>query len=661
MNKAALGETLHGSLEKLLLASILFVAFPHVRNLGLPTFLFFTALVLWRTAAVYRPVLHPGRILLLLVTLAGAVLVYDQHQRFYGREGGAALFLVGLGLKLMEMKSRRDVYLVVYLGFFVALTQYLFSQSIPMALYTLVAVGLSVAVLIGVNGGPALPLRGLFERSAALLAQGLPVMVVLFLFFPRIAGPLWKLPDDGRKARTGLSEIIEPGSVSRLSQSPEPAFRVDFEGRPPPPGQRYWRGPVFWHTDGTRWTLLQERPPRPSGTIEFSGPAYRYTVTLEPHHRKWIFALDLPRSLPPEVFQTPEYLLLARHELVERRQYALASSPRYRTGPLDPEEWSLGLQLPQTPSVRLRELVAGWRTAAKEPRGIVERALRYFREEPFFYTLNPPLLVGDPVETFLFETRKGFCEHYATAFVYLMRVAGIPARVVTGYQGGFWNPVGRFLEVRQADAHAWSEVWLPGDGWTRVDPTAAVAPERIERGIDLEQQALSGEVRFNPVGEALADSGSDLRTWLRQARLVWTSVDHAWNQWVLSYDPENQKRFWELLGIMDWRGLMGWLAGLLSLCGLVAGVMFWPRRRPGTDPAVRIYTRFLKKLARRGIVRHAGEGPLDFGRRAAREAPPGAGEAIARITALFVKLRYGRRAEPVDLERLRELVRAFRV
>jgi transglutaminase-like putative cysteine protease len=660
MTPIPLRETLTGTLENLLLLSVFFVALPHVFHLDAIIFVFFACLVLWRFAAATRPALRPGRIPLLLLTVVGAVLVYVQYHRFYGRDGGAALFLVGLGLKLMEMKTRREVYLVVYLAFFVALTQYLFSQTIPMAVYTLVAVGLSVSVLIGANGGPSLALPEVLKRAAALMGQALPIMVVLFVFFPRIPGPLWKMPDDETRAKTGLSDTIEPGSVSRLGQSSEPAFRAEFQGEPPPPIQRYWRGPVFWHTDGTRWTLLAERILGPGQSPELSGPAYRYTVTLEPHQRKWVFALDLPATFPPELTQTAEYLLLAPNKLAERRQYVLTSQTSFRTGSLDPVEHRQGLQLPGEPDARVRALVEGWRSATAEPRGVVDRALRYFREEPFVYTLKPPLIKDHPVETFLFETRRGFCEHYATSFVYLMRVAGIPARVVTGYQGGLWNPVGRFLEVRQADAHAWAEAWLPGSGWTRIDPTAAVAPERIEQGIDLEEQSTAGEVSFNPTGEALAERAQGFRDWLRQSRLIWASIDHAWNRWVLSYDPENQRRFWEALGIVDWRGVALWLGGLLALCGIAAALLFWPRRKTPADPAVTVYNRFLKKLARRGIVKKIGEGPLDFAKRAAAEQPE-AEAAIDRITAVFLNLRYGRRADPADVKRLRRLVKGFRV
>jgi transglutaminase-like putative cysteine protease/dolichol kinase len=654
-----LRETLSGPLEQLLLFSVLFVALPHAVHLTAPVFGFFAAMVAWRFAAGLRPGLLPGKIPLAFLTVGGGLLVFAEYHRFYGRDGGAALFLVGLGLKLMEMKTRREIYLVIFLAFFVALTQYLFSQSIPMAAYTLAAVGLSVAVLIGVNSGNALAIPDLLRRSGALVAQAVPLMVVLFLFFPRIPGPLWHMPDDERRAKIGLSDIMEPGSISHLSESDEPAFRADFQGEPPPPGQRYWRGPVFWQTDGTRWTLPSEQPLARPARVEFAGPSYRYTVTLEPHTRKWVYALDLPSEIPPALGQTADFLLLAKDKLEERSQFTLASRPEFRTGPLSDADRRRALQLPGEPAPRLRELVDGWKAASPEPRAIVSAALKYFRAEPFVYTLNPPKLPDRPVERFLFETRRGFCEHYATAFVTLMRVAGVPARVVGGYQGGAWNPIGRFLEVRQADAHAWAEVWLENEGWTRVDPTAAVAPERIEQGIDFESQSAAGDVRFNPVGEALAEQAMGLRDWLRSGRQAWASVDHAWNLWVLAYNPENQKRFWEALGIVDWRTLAVWLGGLLTLCGLAAAYLFRPKSVQADDPAVKAYRRFQAKLARRGVERRIGEGPVDFARRAAAVLPEAA-EPIAGVTEVFLRLRYGREPAPADLERLRRKVRELR-
>ena len=642
----------------IVLCAVFLVVAPHVVNLATSIMAFFGLLLAWRWAILYRKTPPAPRTLLFLLTLVGAGLVFTEYHRFYGREAGASLFVVGLGLKLLELKSVRDAYLVVFLAFFVAVTQYLFSQSIPMAAYTLAVVVVLVAALIGLNCGESFPIKARFRLAGLMVAQAIPIMVVLFFLFPRIPGPLWKLPEDSGVRKTGLSDTIEPGSIGRLGLSQEPAFRVDFEGMPPPPNRRYWRGPVFWHTDGRRWTLLPETAQ--AAKPRFAGRPYRYSITLEPHNQRWVFALDLPGSFPAELTQTAEYLLTAREKISERRQYPIASYTDYSTGALSERERTLGLELPGKPSARLAELVHGWRAQAPTPEALVGRALAYFREEPFFYTLNPPLTPDDPVESFLFETRRGFCEHYATAFVVLMRIAGIPARVVTGYQGGQWNPLGRFLEVKQADAHAWAEVWLAGSGWTRIDPTAAVAPERIERGLDLDTQVAAGEIRFNPADEALRDQAFRLQRFWRQSRMIWASIDHTWDRWILSYGAQKQTRFLQRLGVIDWRSLAAWLSGTLALIlGLIA-LLILPKRRLKVDRALAIYTRFLSKMARRGFSKQACEGALAFARRVGPQAPE-AQSGIERITALFLKIRYGRASSPEDIKALERLVRTLRL
>lgn len=642
----------------LLLGAVLLVALPHAHNLLPAVSGYFGLLVLWRLAALYLGAPMPGRALLFLLTLAGAGVVVGSYHRFWGQEGGSALFLVGLGLKLMELKSERDAYLAVFLAFFVALTQYLFSQSIPMAGYTLAVVVLLVASMIGLNSNDAFPLKARLKMAGALVGQALPVMLVLFVLFPRVQGPFWQLPDDRRAAKSGLGDTLSPGSVSKLALSSETAFRVDFEGVAPPQRLRYWRGPVFWFTDGTTWSLSPEHPLAPHNQPKFGGGGgYAYTVTLEPHHQRWIFALDLPQSFPAEFVETAEYQLVAKKEVADRKQYRVSSGTVYQTGPLDERERRKALQLPARRPPRAEALALAWRAESANPRQIVERALRHFREEKFYYTLNPPLAEGDPVEDFLFNTKSGFCEHYAAAFAVLMRLAGVPARIVTGYQGGQWNTLGHFLEVKQGDAHAWAEVWLEGSGWTRVDPTAAVAPERVERGLDLETQAAEGEIRFD-LGERMGGPALEMAKLWRRARMLGASIDHAWDSWVLAYGTENQSRLFARLGLVDWRSLAGWLAGSV---GLFFGAALWlslPGRKASTDPARRLYERYADKLARRGLAPLVGEGPLAYAGRVAASEPELAGPA-ERITQLYLKIRYEPAPAAEDLKILRKLVDAI--
>jgi transglutaminase-like putative cysteine protease len=643
----------------LLLAATALIVAPHLFNLDAAVMVAFFALTAWRAALLHKGAALPKRPALLSLTLAGIFLVYQGYRRFWGLEAGAALLTMGLGLKLMELKTSRDAYLVVYLCCFVAVTQYLFSQTIPMALYTLAVVTLLVAAMIGFNSGEGFSTRERLRLAAVMTVQALPMAVLLFVLFPRIPGPLWQLPDERRSAKSGLSEEFAPGAVSRLGLSQETAFRVDFEGEPPPPAQRYWRGPVFWRTDGRNWTQATPRPWLKPVQPAFEGSAIRYAITLEPHHRRWIFALELPSAFPAGVAETLDHQLLASADINERKRFSLESKTHYSTGPLSAADRAAALALPFAASPRLAALIAGWRKNDADALRLANRALRFFREESFYYTLNPPPLSGkNPMDEFLFESRRGFCEHFAASFALMMRAAGVPARIVTGYQGGHWNGVGKFLEVKQADAHAWAEIWVEGAGWTRMDPTAAVAPERIESGLDVDNQIDAGEIRFNATRGNFAGGSYDLRTLWFRTRQLWESVDHAWSRWVLSYGPENQASFLSWLDRLDWRALALGLSGALLP---VAGVVFWilrPKRARPIDPVLRIHRLFLRKMAARGFSARAGEGPRDFSRRAQAQAPELA-EEIEEITRLYLRLRYERTQNPDDMKNLARKVGAF--
>ncbi|MDF9393632.1 MULTISPECIES: transglutaminase TgpA family protein [Methylococcus] len=640
----------------LLCAALALGVTPHAADLppAIPGFVWLACG--WRLAALYRKAPMPSRISLFLLTVAGAGLVYLHFHKFYGREGGTALFLVGLGLKLLEMRSLRDLYLVVYLALFVAVTEYLFSQSIAIAVHTLAVVSLLMSCLIGLNGGENLGLAGRLRLGAKLVMQAIPVMVVLFLFLPRIAGPLWKLPEDEPGGATGLSDSMEPGAISRLGLSRETVFRVDFEGALPPPQERYWRGPVFWQYDGRRWTAGYDEPRPARQPPRLSGDRYRYALTLEPQRRRWVFPLETAETLPAGLTRAEDGFLLAAEPVRERRRYVLSSRPAAAFDPLSEGERRRALQIPGMPDPRVRELVESWLLENPSADAVAQRALRHFRDEPFIYSLRPPAIEGDPVAGFLFDTRRGFCEHYAGAFVYLMRVAGVPARVVTGYQGGHWNPVGRFLEVTQADAHAWAEIWIDDNGWTRIDPTAAVAPERIERELEFAAGADGAVVFAGPVAQAWGDRLSSLHGLVREAGLLWDAVDHAWVRWVLAYGPENQGRLLERLGVIDWGRLIFGLTGLLGLLALTSFALLWPRSRPIADPALRLYRRATRKLERQGLVRAPAEGMRDFATRVARTRPDLA-ESFGRFTALFLAIRYGGTIQPAALERLKALAR----
>ena len=463
-------------------------------------------------------------------------------------------------------------------------------------------------------------------------------MLIAFVLFPRVSGPLWGLPRDAYAGLTGLSDQMSPGSLNSLIQSGEIAFRVQFSDGMPEKSRLYWRGPVLNEYDGKTW---RERPPHTARIgkppviehNESSGWTYHYVTTLEAHNQRWLLALDLPLKLPENSALTSTLDVRSREPVISRARFAFTSAVdftvnRQETG----AQLQLSRRLPSGFNPRTRELAAEWQTQYKKPEAIADAALRYFRTESFFYTLRPPLLGENAVDDFLFNTRRGFCEHYASAFVVLMRAAGVPARVVTGYQGGEINPVDGYLTVRQSDAHAWAEIWVADKGWLRVDPTAAVAPSRIERGIDA---AL-------PAGDPLPVLARIDADWLRTLRDRWEAANNGWNQWVLGYNPLRQR---ELLGRFgfeepDWRS-MAMALMILSAIALLA-VSFWTLyQRPSISQEQRAWDVFCKRLKRRGIAREEWEGPLDFAARVARECPELA--ALTREAARhFADLHYGK-------------------
>jgi transglutaminase-like putative cysteine protease len=592
----------------------------------------------------------PNKWLLIAVALACTAGIALSYRTLYGRDVGVAILTVMMALKVMEMSRPRDTMAVVLLAYFLVVTNFFYSQTIPTALYMLLVVWVITATMIGLQHLAGQPRLGLVLRHAAtIILQGVPIMLALFLLFPRVQGPLWGLPQINFSAKSGLSESMAPGDVSSLSLSDEVAFRVLFENQPKQPSQLYWRGPVLWNYDGRTWRPgLNLTAPGPA--VEALGPPLRYTVTMEAHDRYWMFAVDVPLIVPQGAYLTTDFQLLSRRIVRERLRYDMQSSPQYRIGVDEsPGTLRLALRLPPEFSPRAHALAAQWRAQAGSDRDIVSRALGLFREQPFTYTLDPPKLDADPVDQFLFDTRSGFCEHYASAFTFLMRAAGIPARVVTGYLGGEVNPVDGYVVVRQSDAHAWSEVWLPGEGWIRVDPTAAVSPLRIERGLAA------------AVPEPNGRSWRNNFDWLKQARFAWDAVANTWNQWVLGYNPDRQMRFLAQFGLADvtWQNMVIILTAVSGIIILTLSLVLLFRinaQRP--DPVQRTYLSYCDAMAKRGAARKPSEGPRDFAARVSMQFPEFR-ETAQKISALYVSLRYGGGDKLGKLQSLRDAVRTL--
>jgi transglutaminase-like putative cysteine protease len=633
-----------------LIASLALVIAPH--TLRAPWWLTLLTLCLyaWRLYYALNRAPLPSRWLVIAVAAVAMFGVWIEYRTLFGRQPGILLLMLFSGLKLLETRTHRDAAAAAFLGYFLIITNFLYTQSIPTALLMAMAVFSITATLIGFSA-PNRPPRDNLRTAVVLLAHAAPAALVLFLLFPRVQGPLWGLPQDAYSAMTGLSESMSPGNLSSLAQSDAIAFRAEFDGAPPPQQLRYWRGPVMWDFDGRSWRIgpqfLSNFAPPGGGRL-----SYRYSVVLEPHNRTWLFALETVASLPEDARFTIDGQVLARTQVRSRIRYEMSSvvAPSSQADE-HPSLLRRALHLPAGFNPKAVALAADWRAGARTDDEVLARAISFLRQGRYVYTLEPPLLGPDSVDEFLFATKAGFCEHFSSAFVFLMRAAGIPARVVTGYQGGDLNPVDRIITVRQADAHAWSEVFLRDRGWVRVDPTAAAVPGRLESGL------ASSVPQSEPVPMLLR---SDIE-WLRNLRYRWEAAAHKWNVWVLGYNPERQRELMSLIGVRDadWRSLTATLFTFLGSMTLL--LLLWSLRRVARpDPVQRAWRAFCLKLAAQGVERSPHEGPRDFAERAAR-ALPLARRAILRITALYISLRYGPHSTPSRAKQLWRLVRELRL
>lgn len=649
-------------LHSLLFAGVCAVA-PLALELPLWVSAVFAVGGIWRYACEAFQWYRPGRLVRFGLMLLVIVAVHRQFGTLLGREPGIALLITLSGLKFLELKTLRDYVVSLFVFYLVILGGFLFSQSLWLGAWALMAVAASTAALMHLMQPTGLNLPQRWRLSGVMLAKAVPLMVIVYLLFPRISGTLWGLPTDAYAGLTGMPDVMQPGSIRSLSESSEIAFRVTFDGVPPPLRELYWRGLVLTQTDGRGWTRGRPREAGPASFGRLSGPV-RYHVTMEPSNKPWMPALDLPAIRPTGSRYLSDFTLERREPIRERLNYTLVSYTRYRTGGLDGVERERALQIPRNASPRARTLAEQWRRENRGPLAVAQAALDYFHRENFVYTLNPPLLGADPVDDFLFRARRGFCEHYASAFVTLMRAAGIPSRVVIGYLGGEFNTAGDYLIVRQSDAHAWAEIWLNDRGWVRVDPTGAVAPERIELGLEavrrLEQQGVAlGSLPTDAILRAL-ELGWFEHVAL-QARWYWDLTNLTWYRWVVDYGKERQERFLSSLGLNDisWNRLIGLLFAGVVLVTLIYALLLLRRKKP-VDPVLALYLRYCRELARVDMVRAPHEGALDFARRCAHIRPD-LKERIDTITGYYVHARYG---NPVDADAVlafKREVTAFKV
>ena len=650
---APAAERLHPRHIGWLLVAVIMVAAPHAERIPWWITLLAAMLLAWRLYITLHGLHLPRKWLLLPIAAGGLAGIYISYGRILGRDAGVALLVIMLALKLLEMATLRDAMILIFICYFLVITNFLYSQSIPTALYLLGAVWIITATMIGFQFRGRQPGYWYQLRSAGtMLVQSAPLMLVLFVLFPRVQGPMWSLPQDAYAGITGLSDEMTPGSVSRLLLSDAIAFRVSFDAQIPQANRLYWRGPVLWDFDGYRWTAPRVLYMAPREYQGLDDPV-EYTVTVEPHNRRWLFALDLPSRVPPLSTMSNDFQLLHQTAVNNRVRYDMASHLNYRdNAELGRRELRRALALPANANPRSRELASQMRKTAGDERAYIAAVLGMFRSQNFYYTTTPPLLPREnPVDEFLFSTRAGFCEHFASSFAVLMRASGIPARIVTGYQGGELNTIGNYMTVRQADAHAWVEVWLQNDGWVRVDPTAAVSPARVEAGV----------AAAVPQAETLPFMMRGVYPWLRRARMAWDSAANSWNQAVLGYTQDRQRQLMRRVGIDDatWRSLatvMFIATGAITL--VLAALMLQKLRASRPDPVTAAYLRFCERLARCGVKRHPSEGPDAFRKRAAA-ARPELASSIGSISEIYIRLRYGEAARTSDALQLKREVAGF--
>jgi transglutaminase-like putative cysteine protease len=645
----------------LLLSAAMAIAI-HVIRIPAWLMLVTACLLLWRFCIDNLGWRVPGRLLRALLAMVMVIAVYGHYGTLLGRDAGSA-FLVGLvGLKLIEIRQVRDYYIGVFLLYFLTLGGFLFSQSLLLAFYAVAVTTTTTITLFLLNRPVGYGPRQTLRLFGVMVLTAVPLMLVMYLMFPRIQGSLWGLPDDAFDARTGLSDEVAPGSVNRLLNNDRVAFRVHFDDSPPPPAQQYWRVMVLSEIDGRRWRRhVGSGDGKAAGSFTPLGNGVGYQVVLEPTNQTWLAAMDLPGTVPDLAVARPGHTLAARSPLRQRESYSLRSFPQYVTGALRVDQLKHNLAWPVPPSERVRALATELRRLARNPEEIVELALAHFNEQAFRYTLSPPSLGRDPLDEFLFETRAGYCEHYAHALAALLRLSGVPARLVVGFQGGEWNPVGGYMIVRMSDAHAWTEAWLPQRGWQRVDATAAVAPERIEFGVEGLRELYRAEADQENLSREEMQRLLAPQWWkraLREAWMRWDAVNDAWNRWVMAYGPEKQRRFLRAIGFSTptWAQAVISMVAASALVGLLAAVFILGRHEP-RDRLAAVYRRFCHKLARCGLQRAANEGPLDFQRRVITRRPDLA-HPVAQITAIYTGMRYGRDGTE-HLPKLKRLVGKF--
>ncbi|MFT5690727.1 MAG: transglutaminase-like putative cysteine protease [Oceanicoccus sp.] len=632
-----------------ILISQIALIIPHVQRLPWWVLAVYACCALWRVMVYQGRWSFPPKSIKGLFSILCFYGIYQSYGTMIGMEPTVALLISGFSLKLLEVVSRRDVYVILFLAYFVALTEFLFDQDFLVSAFVFFTVMLITTALV------ALHQRGYdrvdtisFRKTAVLFVQAVPLMVVLFIVFPRFE-PLWKVPMPSHQAQSGVSDSMSPGDISDLAQSGDLAFRAIFESEIPTRDKLYWRGLVMSDFDGRTWrqgrlkkeflSEEQERVVRRS-----LREPLRYSVIQEASHQPWLFNLALAYSTDENTVAVNDFRLVWKGDIHSRVKYEVISDIHAPIEPIASKKTRrYETELPFSGNPESRAFAQDLFAASNDERAFIDSVLTYYFREEFSYTLKPPLLGNDSIDDFLFNTKRGFCGHYASSFVFLMRSAGIPARVVSGYQGGEINPITGTILVHQFDAHAWAEVWLPDEGWVRFDPTSMISPERIEYGLEYAMQEEGSFLSGSPLS-ALRYRNVE---WLNRLRLQLDAFSFYWSSLVLQYKGKRQVDLLnQLLGDISPFRVAGFILGAGALVLLsIAFFELRGRGRPKSSPEVQLYLRLCKRLERVGFERRKHEGPIDFSRRVTKQQTKWKPHVLS-ATRAFVTLSY----EPLTSE-----------
>jgi len=643
------GLNIHSLLPVVLLITML----PHLYSTPAIISVFIICMLFWFVLHTLAVISLPGKLLRFILVLIAMTLLVMNFGFIFSQKASLTLLCVMVSLKFLEIKNeldRRNIFLLLFLGYFILVTHFLYSQDIVLSLFSLVNVIVLTLLLSAFNRKPqnAISLSENLRLLVRLFFKALPIALVLFLFFPRIPGPLWSLPNDGQTSKTGLSDKMFPGSVSELMESNEVAFRVDFDGPPPAADKLYWRGPVLTETDGFLWSQGPQTALKNSfaSVVQEARNPVSYTITLEPHQQKWLFALEMPDNVDGDTIEgfylSNDLQLLNPYNINQLTQYRVTSMTEFRLNRVNKKEIQDALLLVGAANPKTRALGQKWRQSHDNDLKIVVTALDYFKNNPFYYTKLPDVMLDNPSDQFLFDKQRGFCEHYASSFVLLMRAANIPARVVTGYQGVEKNDVGDYYIVRQSNAHAWAEVWLSDKGWVRIDPTAVIPASRIEPDImeaNLDRMSFSS-LNLPELSQLSAQQKTAIYQFWKQVKQSIDNIKHTWNNWILGYDQSKQNLLLKFMGLTaNWKNLVflliGGIAALLVLFQLIRLYQSYQQ----IDRVYRYYAKFIEKLNRAGLSVKLSDGPESVKRQAIRKLPQQQ-KIIQDIIDSYIQIRY---------------------